>query len=303
MKISDLKSLKKVCAVLQDEKQLASLGGLAEKLQEKGILWEAVEENRLKTEVTSEEDDVQGAIVGKEAESADKGILYITDCKSVLEELIALNLPVLACYHAGNRGEDLSEARYAVEQPEDVEPEYLERVYRRFAGIPWNILETERLLLRESIPKDAEAFARIYREPAITRFMESLAESKVSNPDYFRQYAKHVYAFYEFGIWTVILKDTGEVIGRAGLSMREGFEFPQLGYVIGEPWQGGGFAKEACEGILKYAKEELGFERIQALIQEENKTSLYLAGRLGFVFERNLHIEEKVYQLLVKNYT
>ena len=304
MKISDVKYLKKVCAVLRDKKQVASLSGLAEKLQEKGILWEAVGDAELSVAVMSrEEANVRSAMAGKEAENADKGILYITDCKSVLEELIALKLPVLACYHAGNRGEDLSEARYAVEQPEEIEPAYLERVYRRVAGIPWDILETERLRIRESIPEDAEAFARIYGESAITRFMESLADSKVSNPEYFRQYARYVYEFYEFGIWTVIWKETGEVIGRVGFSMREAFEAPQLGYVIGTALQGRGFAKEACEGVLRYAQEKLGFEQIQVLIQTHNIPSLNLACQLGFVYERNLHIEEKEYQLLVKNYT
>ncbi len=286
MKISEAKYLKKVFVVFQDKEQLEKLVVLKEKLQKEGIGWKVLEEAEMEAE-----------------EQATVGVLYITDCRKTLDRLNALGLAVLVSFHSGNEGEDLSTARYAVEQTEEVETIYLERVYRRYAGIPWYILETEHLFLRESVPEDAEDFCKIYQEPAITQYMESLAESKVSNPDYFRQYAKYVYDFYEFGIWTVILKETGQVIGRVGFSMREEFELPQLGYVIGAPWQGRGFAKEACEGVLKYAQEELGFEQIQVLIQTHNIPSLNLACQLGFIYERNLHIEEKKYELLVKNYT
>ena len=75
---------------------------------------------------------------------------------------------------------------------------------------------------------------------------------------------------------------TGQVIGRAGFSNREGCEDPELGFVIGVPWQRQGYATEVCKALLEYGKEELGFEQVQMLVMPENEISLHLAERLGF---------------------
>lgn len=254
--------LKKVCFLLSHGKWLAKLEELIEKLRACGISCE-----------------VRLAEEGYEAEDA---TLYLTDCAGVVRSLLQAKLPVLAYLHEENRGEDFSEAKYACEEAGELEPEYIDRVYRRFAGLPWDILETERCILRESVEEDVESFYKIYEEPSVTKYMESLYESRVSERAYIREYIEKVYAYYEFGIWTVLLKETGEVIGRAGLSVREGYELPELGYVIGVPWQGRGLAKEVCQGILQYAREEFGFECVQAIIHQENTASIALAEKLGF---------------------
>ena len=72
------------------------------------------------------------------------------------------------------------------------------------------------------------------------------------------------------------------MVGRAGLSVREGYDLPELGFVIGMEWQGRGLAEEVCRGILEYARELLGFERIQVLVHQENAASLHLCRKLGF---------------------
>ncbi len=254
--------LKKVCFLLSHGRWLAGLEKLIEKLRACGMSCEA----RLVEEGYEDEAET----------------LYLTDSAVMVRVLRGQGLPVLAYLHEENRGVDFSEARYACEKPEELEPEYLERVYRRFVGLPWDILETERCTLRESIEEDVEAFYKIYAETCITKYMEALYDSKVSQRAYIREYTEKVYAYYEFGIWTVILKETGEIIGRAGLSVREGCDLPQLGYVIGVPWQKKGLAREVCQGILQYAWEEFGFDRVQALIHQENVASLRLAAALGF---------------------
>lgn len=269
--------IKRICLILSHKKQQSAFARLIKKLQERGIICEVL-------------------LAGEEYAEASK-TLYITDASGVYEELARKGLPVLVYYHQENRGEDFGAARYAMEQPEELEPQYLDRVYRRFAGLPWDILETEHCLLRESTVEDVDAFYAIYKEPAIARYMEDLFADRISEQAYIREYIEKVYSYYEFGIWTIVLKETGEIIGRAGLSVREGYELPELGYVIGVPWQGRGLAKEVCRGILAYAKEEFGFEQIQAVIQRENEPSLRLIRELGFVEKEEIQKEEKVYKI------
>ena len=79
-------------------------------------------------------------------------------------------------------------------------------------------------------------------------------------------------------------KITGQVIRRQDFQPRrcEGYEDPELGFVIGVPWQRQGYATEVCKALLEYGKEELGFEQVQMLVMPENEVSLRLAGNLGF---------------------
>lgn len=221
--------------------------------------------------------------------------LYVTDHGAVAKVLLEAKRAVLGYRHSQNASEGFVGIKYILEAPEGTPAEYFERVFRRYAGLPWSILETEHCYLRESCEEDVEAFYRIYKEPEVTRYTEGLYEHAVSERAYIREYIEKVYAYYEFGIWTVVLKESGEIIGRAGLSVREGFEVPELGYVFGLAWQGKGLAKEVCEGILKYAKEELEITQLQVLIQVGNEASVGLAHRLGFAKVEELEVEGKLH--------
>lgn len=274
-------SMKKVYLLLSHAKWLAGLEKLIEKLCACGVSCEA-----------------------KLAEGGfdiEEETLYLSDHGPMVRELCRAGMPVLAYLHEENRGEDFSAAKYACEDAGELEPEYLERVYRRFKGLPWYIMETERCILRESVEEDVGAFYEIYANPAVTRYMENLYESRVSEKAYIREYIEQVYGYYEFGVWTVILKETGEIIGRAGLSVREGCELPELGYVIGVPWQGKGLVKEVCQGILDYVREEFGFDKVQALIHRDNEASIGLAKTLGFEKQEKVYDSCKEYLFFVRS--
>ena len=77
-----------------------------------------------------------------------------------------------------------------------------------------------------------------------------------------------MYGFYGYGIRSILNRQDGKVIGRAGISWREEFDVPELGFVIGVPWQKQGYAYEVCSAILNYAWKDIGFKQIQALVLE-----------------------------------
>ena len=170
-------------------------------------------------------------------------VLYVTDDAVSAEALRGEGKAVLIYLHPGNAGQDFSRFLFAAEDPEDLEEEYVRRVYRRLKGLPWEIAETDRCRIRETTPEDVEEFYRIYSDPAITRYMDGLYPDVEQEKQYIREYIEKVYTFYGFGVWTVVEKESGAVIGRAGLSYREGFDDPELGFIIGVPWQGRGYAR------------------------------------------------------------
>lgn len=206
--------------------------------------------------------------------------LYITDSGESALYLRKRDLPVLGFSHEDS--DSLSGIAYVMEEPEEIDVEYLERVYRRYQSIPWDILETERCFLRESTPEDAEVFFAIYASPNITKYTEGLLPDLEQQRAYLKDYTGQMYGYYEFGVWTVLSRETGEIIGRAGFSVREGYELPELGFVIGEPWQRKGIAYEICKAILQYGWDTCGFDQVQALVKPENRASLDLCSKLGF---------------------
>ena len=212
--------------------------------------------------------------------------LYVTDCDRNAKNLGKLGLPLLGFSHEG--ADSLGEISYIMEQPEELDAEYGECVYRRYLNIPWDILETERCYIRESTVEDAEDFWMIYGEPEITKYTEGLLPTLEQQKAYQRDYIDKMYRYYEFGVWTVLSKETGEVIGRAGFSVREGYELPELGFVVARKWQGKGIAYEICDAILQYGWEVCEFQAVQALVMPENTASLNLCRKLGFTREEKI---------------
>lgn len=276
--------IKKVVVVLKEERWMSRFQPLTERLKQETV-------------------EVQRILSGEEqchAESAQgDSVLYITDCDAIAELLLERKLPILGFLHEG--GDSLPGVDYLMESPEETDIQYIDRVYRRYQRLPWDILETERCMLRETIPEDVDAFYEIYQHPEITEYMEALYPEKEQERAYIREYIEKVYRYFEFGVWTVILKETGEIIGRAGFSVREGYELPELGYVIGVPWQGQGIACEICSAILRYGKEEFDFDCVQAMVDSENKASLALCRKLGFTAKGKVPKLQGEYVLLCKN--
>ena len=217
----------------------------------------------------------------KEAGGETGEILFLADTAEGLLALQEAGAYAIGNRHEGNKDEDLSRAIYIFEDAGNVPYDSYVKAYQRCAGEPWDILETERLFLRESTVADVDVFYEIYGPPSMTRYMEGLMPDPEDEKRYMEEYIEKIYGLFGFGIYTVILKETGEIIGRAGFSVREGFDRIELGFLIGVPWQGEGYAKEALSALIDYAKKELGLNFIQAFVREENDISIGLLSSLG----------------------
>lgn len=191
---------------------------------------------------------------------------------------------------------------YLVEGFEEVDFDFLERIYKRYHNLPWTVIETERCYLREITLEDLDALYELYRPEAITRYMDGLNEEREKEEAYIKAYIHHMYRFCGYGLWVVMEKSTGKLIGRAGLShleVEEGTEL-EMGYAIAADCQRQGYATEVCRGILSYAQEALGARKIYCLIHRDNLPSIRLAGKLGFQWEKNLISNGKEMQRYLK---
>lgn len=206
----------------------------------------------------------------------------ITDIPKLCRLAATEQIPSLLFLHEGNQNAPMQQIPYAVMDFEGIDYAYLCDIYKRFFHIPWTILETERCVLREMAPEDLDALYEVYADPEISRYTEALYEDREQELAYMKDYIEHVYRFCGLGIWVIVEKQINRLIGRAGLAFRDGYDTPEIGFIIGKEYQRRGYAYEVCRAILKYCKR-LDMKTIRVIYQKENRASEELCKKLGFV--------------------
>lgn len=206
----------------------------------------------------------------------------ITEDPAEAAHLAASRTPYIVWLNDRNQEACFPSGAYCVERLSDIDAQYLDRVYRRFHNLPWEIAETPRVRIREITVKDVPQLYELYRDASITAFMEPLFADPEQEIAYTKDYIENVYGFYGYGMWVLEEKKSGQVIGRAGLENHEGFEGLELGFMLGVAYQHQGYAYEACSAILTYGLQELGQQRYCCYINEKNYPSIRLCERLGF---------------------
>lgn len=210
--------------------------------------------------------------------------LWITSQKKYIQMAKDKHIAVLGYQGAGVT--EFLPVEYVIQGFEGIDEKFLERVFCRFHNMPWEILETRRCVVREFAMEDLDALFDLYAKPGMTDFVEPLY-SYEEEAAYEEAYIKHRYRYYGYGMWLVFDKESGKLIGRAGLENRD---YPEgtaieLGYMIAPEYQGKGYATEVCRAILTYAKEELEAESVNCLVDEKNVPSVRLVEKLGFTYE------------------
>ena len=141
-------------------------------------------------------------------------------------------------------------------------------------------LATPRLLLRPFVPGDVAIVHRIYSDPEVMRYvatgpLSDIAHSRRLIEDYTDHQRRHGFSF-----WAVIERESGALIGDAGLYRTMSGEL-ELGYTLGAAWWGRGYATEAAGTWLRFAFEDLGAEEVVALAEPANTGSLHVLEKLG----------------------
>lgn len=218
--------------------------------------------------------------------------VMITEYADEAADYAARQIPYIVWLNDRNRDQSFPSGSYCVENLRDIDAQYLDRVYRRFHDIPWDITETARLRIREIAVEDVPQLYELYEDASITQYMEPLFEEPEQEMIYTKEYIKNVYGFYGYGMWVLESKESGRIIGRAGLEYKEGFEGLELGFMLGVDYQHKGYAFEACSAVLAYGMKELGQRTYCSFVNENNKASIHLCERLGFVPQGRVLLNE-----------
>ena len=146
------------------------------------------------------------------------------------------------------------------------------------------LLETTRLLLREMTPNDFAALYAVLGDSDITEhYPYTFDEARVKNwiVRNMERYQKD-----GFGLWAVILKETGEMIGDCGITLQNihGQMLPEVGYHIRKDHQRRGFASEAAAACIRWAFENHDFPAVYSYMKYTNIPSQKTAMKNGMQF-------------------
>lgn len=157
------------------------------------------------------------------------------------------------------------------------------------------VISTSRLLLRPFGPADAADIARIGMERAKTSFLPDWAIEEADAAGLARFLGGRMERPDPLAgpvVWAVTLRETGELIGHAGVGPKEelGGEV-ELGYAVSERHAGKGFATEAAKAAVWWAFERAGLEYLTALVLKDNAASRRVLDKLGFVWAGTRRME------------
>lgn len=151
-------------------------------------------------------------------------------------------------------------------------------------------LETERLRLRPFQLSDLDAYAGFCADAEVMKFIgPGSIFSRNESWNHIARMLGH-WQLLKHGMWAVEELATGLLVGRVGSLQPEGWPGFELGWLLGRPFWGNGFAVEASEAALGYAFNALDQSHVISLMYPENSASIKVAERLGETLEREITV-------------
>jgi RimJ/RimL family protein N-acetyltransferase len=229
--------------------------------------------------------DVLECILKEQKVSPNTRVLLLTGLQTSLDWAIKNDIPSVGYERQGDGREHLYHADMIVWSLDDLDGLFFQRVYERHFGLPWEIARTEHLILRESTMEDFDELYDLYQESGMADYMPGMEKEKEEERAEFQAYIQNMYPFYVYGMWSVIEKKSGKLVGRAGIENGSFGENTVLtvGYMIGHAYRGKGYGLETVRAVVNYAGEELEAEKLYASIHKDNLPSIRLIKRAGFV--------------------
>lgn len=146
------------------------------------------------------------------------------------------------------------------------------------------IFETERLIVRVPELEDAEAFITMAADGSLEEvgFDEGCQ-------DWMEDWIKEAGALAlvneprgAYLAYSLVLKDTGNIVGTVGCSYYIDMEQVGICYFLGSDYRGMGYATEAVTAYVKYFLENYNTKPLIATIKDKNTAAVKVAEAAGF---------------------
>jgi ribosomal-protein-alanine N-acetyltransferase len=152
--------------------------------------------------------------------------------------------------------------------------------------VPIPTLETGRLRLRPfTVDDDAAVFA-LASDPEVARFVRFEAHRDVAETRAFLELVQQHYRRGDPFAWAIVRREDDRLIGSCGfVSQAVERKSGEIGYWLGKPHWGKGYAVEAARALVRFGFEQMGLERVEAKCFLENRAGQRVIEKLGMKLE------------------
>lgn len=132
------------------------------------------------------------------------------------------------------------------------------------------VLETQRLILREYTMEDFDSLYEILSDPETMQHYPAPFTQEQTRAWITRNLER--YAKDGFGLWAVVLKETGKLIGDCGITMQniDGEILPEIGYHIHKSLWRRGYGKEAAMAVRDWFFRNTQYDEIYSYMKYTN---------------------------------
>jgi [ribosomal protein S5]-alanine N-acetyltransferase len=162
-------------------------------------------------------------------------------------------------------------------------------------------LETERLILRAMLETDFDALHLIFTDPNVMAAFQHDPFTREQMQGWLQRNLDHQQQ-YGYGLFSVLLKETGELIGDCGLEQMESEGAAELGYDFRSDAWNQGYATEAALAVREYAFDVLKLPQLISLIRVGNLASKRVAEKVGMTLaDEFTRYEVRYWRYTLKN--
>ncbi len=149
------------------------------------------------------------------------------------------------------------------------------------SGSNMTVLETERLLVREFVSEDIDSLSAVLSDPATMRYYPAPLD-RAGVAEWIERNRRR-YRDTGHGLWALVLKSSGEVVGDCGLTRQTVDEIQEieLGYHLRRDLWGQGYASEAARACRDYGFAQLRVDQLISLVRIGNLPSRRVAEKVG----------------------
>jgi ribosomal-protein-alanine N-acetyltransferase len=173
-------------------------------------------------------------------------------------------------------------------------------------------LETDRLILREIAPPDADDLFRIFSDAEAMRYWSCRPYTSVEQA---HRLIEEMSEAMDCGAgiqWAITLRGDERLIGKCGYNeWRKRHRRGDVSYIVAREHWGKGIVSEALHAVLDYGFDHLNLHSVEAGVTPGNDASTRMLERLGFHLEGRLResfwadgmfVDSLIYSLLRRDW-
>ncbi len=156
-----------------------------------------------------------------------------------------------------------------------------------------NILETERLFLREFDVADAKYFFELNQDFEVIKYTGDNKFDTINHAEKFLKNYDH-YSKYKYGRWAVIRKYDDQFLGWCGLKFSENLNETDIGFRFFRKYWNQGYATESAKACLEYGFKKLELKSIVGRVMLDNKASIKVLEKIGLKFIKEFDFDKNL---------